>query len=218
MKKLLLIALLIVGCVFAKEKKKSVFDGFSISLGFNSSQITGNLEDKIFIEGLEENAKLGFVYGWQKTLKNNWQVEIGIITRGAYYGYGKNMSVHKSSIQLNYIKFNLSKPYTLFKFQFPYQKSKSKIIFPIKLELAFFVDGESKYKKNTFNIFNNENISTSSKLNASKFDFGFPIGFELEYGEKLSICVDYYFGLIDIFDDVESKNNSMQYYLRYKLS
>ncbi|SVD61374.1 uncharacterized protein METZ01_LOCUS414228, partial [marine metagenome] len=58
MKKLLLIALLIVGCVFAKEKKKSIFEGVSISLGFNSSEIIGNLEDKIFIEGLEENAKL----------------------------------------------------------------------------------------------------------------------------------------------------------------
>ena len=84
--------------------------------------------------------------------------------------------------------------------------------------MAYFVDGESKYKKYTFNIINNENISTSSKLNASNFDFGFPIGFELEYGEKLSICVDYYIGLLDIFDDVESKHHSWQYYLRYKLS
>ena len=67
MKKLLL-ALLIVSCGFSQEKKKSSFEGVSIICGISASQITGNLEDKIFIEGLEENAKLGFVYGWQKTL------------------------------------------------------------------------------------------------------------------------------------------------------
>ena len=213
----LLLALLIVSCGFSQEKKKSSFEGVSIICGISASQITGNLEDIIFIEGLEENNKLGLIWGGQKILKNNWRVEIGIVMKGAYYGYSNRISTHKSSIQLNYIKLNFSKPYTLFKFQFPYQKSKSKINFPIKLEMALFIDGESKYKRSTFNIFNNENISTTSKLNASKFDFGFPIGFELEYGGKLSICVDYYIGLLDIFDDVESKHHSWQYYLRYKL-
>ena len=217
MQKNLLLALLIIGCVFAQDQKHSLFDGISISLGFNSSQIRGNLDDKIFLGGQDENHKVGLIYGWQKKLKNNWRVEFGIVMRGALYGYSKGFSVNKTSIQLNYVKLILSKPYTLFNIQIPYQKNKSTINFPIKLEMAFFIDGERTYKKSNFNIYNN-NVSELSKLNASKFDFGFPIGIELENVGNFSFCVDYYIGLIDIFDDVESKNHSLQLYLRYQFS
>ena len=84
--------------------------------------------------------------------------------------------------------------------------------------MAFFIDGQHKYDKSTFNIFHNNDVSELSKLNASKFDFGFPIGIELENLGNFSFCVDYYIGLIDIFDDVESKNHSLQLYLRYQFS
>ena len=223
MRKVLIIALLIAGCVFAQEEKKSFLDGFSFSLGINSSQIKGNLEDKIFLVGQEENKQIGFVYGWQKILKNDLRVEIGIRFRGANYGYNNGLAgAHKTSIQLNYITLNISKPYTIYKIKIlPYHKSKSKINFPIKLAISFLVDGKYDYKKHNFNIFNNEDISISTeikKLNVNKFDLGIPIGIELEYEDKLSICVDYYIGHIDIFNDVKSKNHSLQYYLRYKLS
>ena len=69
MQKKLLLALLIIGCVFAQDQKHSLFDGISISLGFNSSQIRGNLEDTIFLEGQDEKYKVGLIYGWQKKTK-----------------------------------------------------------------------------------------------------------------------------------------------------
>ncbi|SVE03964.1 uncharacterized protein METZ01_LOCUS456818 [marine metagenome] len=55
------------------------------------------------------------------------------------------------------------------------------------------------------------------QIKSNKHDFGFPIGIEYEHWEKTSFGINYYIGLINVFEDVKSKNRSLKFNFKYKI-
>jgi len=224
MKKFLLLSiLLIVGYLFGDESKNSIFDGISISLALNLSKNSGNVADFNYLQEfstypVRENnlLSLGKSIGLQKTLKNNFHVKIGIDQRNSKYGNSEFLSIKTIKIYQKYLVINFLKSFPVFTFPNPYSQSNNSINIPIVIEFAYLLNSEQKYYSSS--IFGSISETVNLHSISNKYDFGFHIGIEYQPVEKISFGITYYFGFINVFKDVESKNRSLYFNFKYKLS
>ena len=91
----------------------------------------------------------------------------------------------------------------------------NKLHLPIGLGIGYFLKGQSQYNPG-FNFGGEKEVI--SDLNCNKIDLGIPIGIEFNIYKKWNLDVNYYIGLIDIFDDIKSKNRSLNIIFKYNLS
>ena len=210
-RRLIILLLIVVGLAQSDNNSN---DNLQIIIGGISSQIIGNLGNKFDLYDQQKNYN-SLSIGFQNQFRNNFIIGIGLISKGAYYGENDNiLGSNFTKIKLNYAQLKFSLPYKLFDYKLAYS-NEIQLNLPIGFSIGYLIKAEYNHKKRS--IFSNFQ-SRSSILDANKFDFGIPIGIELDNGDKLALGIDYYIGLIDIFDDIKSRNRSLEFYMKYKLS
>lgn len=185
MKKCLLFAIavatLLLTSIDASAQKKTNFNGWTVKLGTNFSNIIGNSDFDV-----PSKYKVGFTAGlgldWLFTNVVGLSVDVLYSRQGGEFDLGKGIKVVENS---NYINVPVLANFHIVK----------GLVGKAGVQLGFFLSGDDR-------IEGTENPQNYDMIGAYRtMDVAIPVGLSYEFGFGLIIDARYHFGLTDIIKD-----------------